>query len=323
MDITRKVEKNQVEKNQSLEKHTEKKRRCKEFVEYMGDKKIKLDRLESCSNYLLFQTNKDKTKFLLTGGFFCNNRFCPVCSWLKAKKTAFELLELLKVVQVMEDKTFVFITLTVPNVKSSELKRTIEDMNISFNRLWKAKEFMSINKGFIRKLEVTYNKERDDYHPHFHIICCVNKSYFKSKDYLKKRRLLELWQRATRNNSITQVDIKPCRMDSVKQVLELATYSAKQNELYSSKSVFDGFYEGLFRKKLLVFNGIFKEYRKKIQDEEINVDEILELADLKEKTVTEIMYLWDKQDNNYQEKKERNLSECEQKSFYDLKLDVD
>lgn len=71
-------------------------------------------------------------------------------------------------------------------------------------------------------------------------------------------------------------------MDSVKQVLELATYSAKQNELYSSKSVFDGFYEGLLE-KLLVFNGIFKEYRKKIQDEEINVDEILELADLKEK----------------------------------------
>lgn len=322
MDITVKLDKNQVE-NRNLIKHTEKKKRCKEFLSYMEDKNIKIDRLENCSNYLQFQTNEDRSKFLLSGGFFCNNRFCPVCSWLKAKRTAFELLELLKVVQINENKAFVFITLTVPNVSASQLRSTIEDMNISFNRLWKVKEFKAMNKGFIRKLEITYNSERDDYHPHFHIVCCVNKSYFTSRDYLKKKRLLELWQQATRNPNITQVDIKPCRMNTVKEILELATYSAKQSELYLSKKVFDGFYEGMYRKKLIVFNGLFKEYRKKIEVNEINIDDILELAQLKEQTVKEIIYIWEKSDNEYKEKMERELDLEERKSFYNLELDID
>lgn len=322
MDITVKLDKNQVE-NRNLIKHTEKKKRCKEFLSYMEDKNIKIDRLENCSNYLQFQTNEDRSKFLLSGGFFCNNRFCLVCSWLKAKRTAFELLELLKVVQINENKAFVFITLTVPNVSASQLRSTIEDMNISFNRLWKVKEFKAMNKGFIRKLEITYNSERDDYHPHFHIVCCVNKSYFTSRDYLKKKRLLELWQQATRNPNITQVDIKPCRMNTVKEILELATYSAKQSELYLSKKVFDGFYEGMYRKKLIVFNGLFKEYRKKIEVNEINIDDILELAQLKEQTVKEIIYIWEKSDNEYKEKMERELDLEERKSFYNLELDID
>ncbi|WP_101473390.1 protein rep [Fusobacterium sp.] len=322
MDNTGISSKNQG-KNERIEKHNEKKRRCKEFVEYMGDKNIKLDRLEACSNYLLFQANKDKTAFLLSGGNFCNNRFCPVCSWLKAKKMAFELLELLKIIQIQEDKVFIFITLTVPNVPSSELRNTIEHMNVSFNRLWKTKEFKAMNKGFIRKLEITYNEERNDFHPHFHIVCCVNKSYFTSRDYLKKRRLLELWQKSARNENITQVDIKPCKMDSIKQVLELATYSAKQSQLYLNKEIFDGFYEGMYRKKLIVFNGVFKEYRKKIEKKEINVDEIMELAELKEKAVIEIAYNWENEIDEYQEKKERILREEEQKSFYNLQIEIE
>ena len=39
-----------------------------------------------------------------------------------------------------------------------------------------------------RKLEITYNKERDDYHPHFHVLITVNKSYFTDKDYYISRR---------------------------------------------------------------------------------------------------------------------------------------
>ena len=45
------------------------------------------------------------------------------------------------------------------------------------------KEVKSIVKGYIRKLEVTYNsdmssKSYDTYHPHFHVVIAVNKSYF-------------------------------------------------------------------------------------------------------------------------------------------------
>ena len=304
-----------------LNKPIEKKLLISDFIGFMEDKNLKLDRLKECGNFIKFQSSEDKTKFILAGGNFCNNRFCPFCSWLKAKRTAFELLELIKVVEYKEKFAFLFITLTVPNVPKESLREEIENFNISFNRLWKTKEFKAFNKGFIRKLEVTYNEERNDYHPHFHLVVAVNKSYFTSRDYMSKRRLLELWQRATRNPAITQVDIKPCRMDTVKQVMELATYSAKQGDLYSSKEVFDGFYEGLFRKKLLVYNGIFKEYKKKIDTGEVDPAEVIELNQILEEATREICLMWEK--SSYLLADERELPEEQRKKFYNLKIEID
>ena len=304
-----------------LNKPTEKKLLMSDFIGFMEDKNLKLDRLKECGNFIKFQSSEDKTKFILAGGNFCNNRFCPFCSWLKAKRTAFELLELIKVVEYTEKLAFIFITLTVPNVPKESLREEIENFNISFNRLWKTKEFKAFNKGFIRKLEITYNEERNDYHPHFHLVVAVNKSYFKSRNYMSKRRLLELWQRATRNPAITQVDIKPCRMNTIKQVMELATYSAKQGDLYSSKEVFDGFYEGLYRKKLLVYNGIFKEYKKKIDIGEVDPTQVIELNQLLEETTKEFYLQWEK--DNYLIADERDVPEEQRKKFYNLEIDMD
>lgn len=325
MDFNTKNKKLQPIGNENLKeclnKPTEKKLLMSDFIEFMEDKNLKLDRLKECGNFIKFQASEDKTKFILAGGNFCNNRFCPFCSWLKAKRTAFELLELIKVVEYTEKLAFIFITLTVPNVPKESLREEIENFNISFNRLWKTKEFKAFNKGFIRKLEVTYNEERNDYHPHFHLVVAVNKSYFTSRDYMSKRRLLELWQRATRNPAITQVDIKPCRMDTVKQIMELATYSAKQGDLYSSKEVFDGFYEGLFRKKLLVYNGIFKEYKKKIDTGEVDPAQIIELNQLLEEATKEFYLQWEK--DNYLIADERDVPEERRKKFYNLKIEID
>jgi plasmid rolling circle replication initiator protein Rep len=325
MDFNTKNKKLQPIGNKNLEeclnKPTEKKLMMSDFIEFMEDKNLKLDRLKECGNFIKFQSSEDKTKFILAGGNFCNNRFCPFCSWLKAKRTAFELLELIKIVEYTEKLAFIFITLTVPNVSREKLREEIECFNKSFKRLFETKEFKAFNKGFIRKLEITYNEERNDYHPHFHLVVAVNKSYFTSRDYMSKRRLLELWQRATRNPNITQVDIKPCRMDTIKQVMELATYSAKQGDLYSSKEVFDGFYEGLFRKKLLVYNGIFKEYKKKIDIGEVDPTQVIELNQLLEETTKEFYLQWEK--DNYLIADERELPEERRKKFYNLKIDID
>lgn len=305
----------------SLNKPIQKKLMMLDFIGFMEDKNLKLDRLKECGNFIKFQSSEDKTKFILAGGNFCNNRFCPFCSWLKAKRTAFELLELIKVVEYKEKFAFLFITLTVPNVPRESLREEIENFNKSFKRLFQTEEFKAFNKGFIRKLEITYNEKRKDYHPHFHLVVAVNKSYFKSRNYMSKRRLLELWQKATRNSNITQVDIKPCRMDTIKQVMELATYSAKQGDLYSSKEVFDGFYEGLFRKKLLVYNGIFKEYKKKIEIREIDPAEIMELNQVLEEATKEICLIWEK--SNYLLVDEKDVPEEQRKKFYNLNIEID
>src|SRR5699024_6471344 len=56
-----------------------------------------------------------------------------------------------------------------------ELNDEIKHYNQSFQRLMQRKEVKQIVKGYARKLEITYNEERDDYHPHFHVLIAVIK----------------------------------------------------------------------------------------------------------------------------------------------------
>ena len=154
-------------------------------------------------------------------------------------------------------------SLTAPNVVKEKLKEEIEDFNKSFERLSKTKAFKAICKGYIRKLEVTYNEKEDTYHPHFHVVIAVNKSYFTdTKLYISQKEWLNMWRKAKRNEKITQVDVRKAKMDTMKEVMELATYSAKSADVLPSEKVFDVFYENLKGKKLMVFNGLFKEILK-------------------------------------------------------------
>ena len=63
-------------------------------------------------------------------------------------------------------------------------------------------------KGYFRALEITYSKKRDDFHPHFHCILAVPKSYLSSRVYLKHEDWLNMWRRAYKDESIQMVNIK-------------------------------------------------------------------------------------------------------------------
>ena len=100
-----------------------------------------------------------------------------------------------------ENKEFIFLTLTTPNVKGDKLEEEIINYNKAFKRLMERKEVKKIVKGYVRKLEVTYNsdmssKSYDTYHPHFHVLIPVKRSYFTGKRYIKQAEWTSLWKRA-------------------------------------------------------------------------------------------------------------------------------
>lgn len=261
---TRKIEKNQ-DNFDFLGKFNDKKRKIEIFYEYV--KKYKSEvmnmRISDCAGLIGFLKAKDGEKRRLGGGNFCNSRFCPVCDMRKARKDGYVLQFLLGYARKVQKKELIFLTLTAPNVVKEKLKEEIEDFNKSFERLSKTKAFKAICKGYIRKLEVTYNEKEDTYHPHFHVVIAVNKSYFTdTKLYISQKEWLNMWRKAKRNEKITQVDVRKAKMDTMKEVMELATYSAKSADVLHSEKVFDVFYENLKGKKLMVFNGLFKEILK-------------------------------------------------------------
>lgn len=259
---TKKIEKNQ---EKFLERPTSKKKLIPDFFKKIKNKvseKMSLKIFE-CGDIVGFLKSKGE-KIRLHGGNFCNNRFCPLCSWRKAKKDGYLLMLLFSVVQKIHKKELIFLTLTAPNVVGELLEFEIKDFNKAFERMSKTLAFTSICKGYIRKLEVTYNAQENTYHPHFHVVIAVNKNYF-TKNYINQKKWLEMWQVAKRNPKITQVDIRKVKMNDMKDVYEMATYSAKASDYLYSEEVFDVFYNSLKGKQLITFNGLFKEILKEIK----------------------------------------------------------
>lgn len=270
-------------------------------------------RFENCGTFLLFNADHSKSKRKLATANFCKNRFCPMCSWRKSLSDAFKIAIISHWISEKHKKKFVFLTLTVPNVAKNELKESIKELNKSFNRLFMYKEVAGVAKGFVRKLEVTYNEDRDDYHPHLHVMIAVNKSYFSNRTYLNHDKWLQLWQKATKNPKITQVDVRAIKSDDdtsfFDAVLEIAKYTAKDSDMLKSEEVFDTFYHSLKGVRLLGYGGLFKEGMELFKQGKLDY--------LKEVDETEyiykLIYRWEFEIGEYQNSEFELLTEDEYK----------
>ena len=140
-------------------------------------------------------------------------------------------------------------------------------------------------KGFFRGLEITYNKEFDTYHPHFHVIIAVSKGYFAHKDYIKRDEWLSYWQKAMQDSRILILDVRRVRskesMSSGVQfsntlksvgsaVAEIAKYAVKSADyLFQDERLTDfcvyTFTESLKNRRLCAMGGCFLDAHKKLQ----------------------------------------------------------
>ncbi|NMB19123.1 MAG: protein rep [Erysipelothrix sp.] len=294
-------------------KHTKKKRKngvLAYFMEKLVSENIVSDNMlkliKECNTFMMMVADESMENKKQHKGNSCKNRFCPICAWKKSKKDALALSVMMAYLKQEEHKDFIFLTLTAPNVPADELNNEIKHYNQSFQRLMQRKEVKNIVKGYARKLEITYNEERDDYHPHFHVLIAVDKNYFNNSwSYIKRDRWLELWQQVTKNPLITQVDVRKVRNGKDNKVYEIAKYSAKDSDYLINQDVFEVFYKALKGKRLIVFSGLFKEAMTKFKNGELD--------EYKEKDMTNyvyaIMYNWG--DKKYLEMERRLLTDDE------------
>jgi plasmid rolling circle replication initiator protein Rep len=274
-------------------------------------------RIKTCGDFLAFIADYELQNKKLTKGNFCNHRFCPLCAWRLTKKNALKLDSLMKYINIEHQKEFIFMTLTTPNVPAEKLKDEIDKYNKDFTRLLKRKEFLNI-KGYVRKLEVTYNAERNDFHPHFHCIFAVNKRYFTTKEYIKHQQLLDLWRDVTGQPEITQVSISKIepKIDYKHSAYEVATYSAKPDDyLTHGQDIFNTFYSALSGRQLLVYSGLFAKANSKFKKKELDKYKIFD-----ENTYHWFLkYFW--AGGEYLENEKRELREDEKEKYNGKFLD--
>ena len=216
-----------------------------------------------------------------------------ICSWFKARRDAFALAIQMEYIKQKYQKKFIFLTLIANHVLADELENEVELHSKACEKLMEQKEVKKKIKGYVSKLEVIYNKDRDDYQPRIHVLFVVNKSYFTDKNYyITYDRWLELWKQGVDSSHNKQVDVLKVREDSDKKMSELTISSVKDDHLVNEQ-VFEAFYQALKGKRLIVQTGLFKE--------SMNLWKNGKLDKYKERDSTEyvnvLLYNWGKRNN--------------------------
>ena len=169
-------------------------------------------RIKGCTGHLGFVwSDPDPTTgelhLKLRSAHFCRVRHCPVCQWRRSLMWQARFLKALPSIEAeYPTARWLFLTLTVRNCKITDLRRTIQDMNQSWHRLIKRREFDSNTLGWIRTTEITRGRD-DSAHPHFHVLMMVRPSYF-THNYVTQRRWTELWQECARLDYTPIVHVK-------------------------------------------------------------------------------------------------------------------
>lgn len=215
-----------------------------------------------------------------------------MCSWRRSLKIFGQVSKVMDHALEERDYRFIFLTLTCKNINGENLSSTIDNLFRAYKRLTERKIFKNSIKGWFRALEVTHNltknsKNFDTYHPHFHIVLMVNKSYFNDKNYyISQEKWTSLWKDCLKIDYIPRVDVRAfktsTKLQTSKSVAETAKYTVKDsdlivmdddgeiNEEMTDKTV-EVLDEALAHRRLTSFGGELKRIHKKL-----NLDDVID-----------------------------------------------
>jgi plasmid rolling circle replication initiator protein Rep len=254
-------------------------------------------RLCKCWNTPTMATDFKKDKFKVLAVESCNKRCCAICSTRNAFKTAMQLSVMTDYIHDEYECEYIFKTFSAKSVKGEDLPGEVDNYNKAVNLFYGYKDIRAVDRGTVRKLEITYNSEKtitedmwygrdryfgksmadyftrkglkigdlnpnyDTYHLHVHALMAVDKHYFKDTTYIKQEKWLKLWQRAMRDPTITHFHVqrfRPEKEKSKNMIHELAKYTAKPSDMGHSQEVFSTIYTALYKRKLITYSGHFK-----------------------------------------------------------------
>ena len=247
----------------------------------------KAHRVSECGSYLEFAYEISSDGEVSENGKlhtanFCRDRMCPMCSWRRSYKIFGQVSQIMELFG--NQYKFLFLTLTVPNCSGDDLSDTLDRMMNAYRKFIRYKEFKVV-RGFFRALEITRNKDPRSksfgtYHPHFHVVLAVPKMYGKGSCYIGHARWLELWQRAMKDPSITQVDIRVARDKSNSDssdpelssaVAEIAKYAVKDSDyIYPGQEdltdqIVSTLTGALHHRRLVAYGGVFQDAFEKLK----------------------------------------------------------
>lgn len=197
---------------------------------------------------------------------------------------------------------WLLLTVTVQNVPGEALSGELDHIHRALNNMTKCARWRGSVKGWLRATEVTRNYNKSSawygtYHPHMHLLLCVNARYYKSKEYIKKAEWLEMWRHYAGLDYDPIIDIETVKTVDGQNIqdlpaaeraagmgkacAEVSKYAAKPSDYLrpddldlSAESVytFDRTLEG---RRMTSWGGVLKEAAKALQLDDIETGDLI------------------------------------------------
>lgn len=261
-------------------------------------------RMSECGSFLEFVLLENGNKKLKHANF-CKIRLCPMCSWRRSLKTFAQVSKVMNVYET-EKKAFLFLTLTCRNVSADELSNTLDMLFKAFHSFVNLNRIKDVSDSWFRCLEITYNRETDTFHPHFHCVLSVDEEeYFCGKGYIKQADLVALWKKCLKADYTPVVDIRRFKRSTGKEVAEVSKYAVKPTDYLQRLS--DGqidevatdrlisiLEKALHGRRLVAFGGKFKKIHKLLNLDDVEDGDLVVVdGEIREDLVKAILiYKW-------------------------------
>lgn len=236
--------------------------------QYDRDRSLKI---AQCGTYLEFAVVSDGKR--LHHANFCRERMCPMCQWRRTIKLRVQA-DKIYAVEVSRGYQHVFVTLTMRNMPAADLSGALDRMCAAFVKWTRHKAFRAAFVGYYRAIEVTYNAERNDYHPHIHVMLTAQPDYFRADnpDYWTHDRVMRTWRELLGLDYDPTVHIEGVRPRDGQTItaacVELCKYPTKTAEIRSA-AVLETVDYALRGRRLIQWGGLTADIRRELRLDDI------------------------------------------------------
>ena len=288
------------------------------YAEYLSILEFKRAHdIKNCGETLRFRKIGNHLKLYQT--WFCHKRLCPLCNWRRSMKNSSQLKQIIaETVARVPKGRFLFLTLTVKNVNTSEeLKTSLRQLTKAFGKLSRYKQVAKNLLGYLRSTEITVNEQDMSYNQHLHVLLFVKSSYFKnSNNYLAQAEWAKLWQKALKVDYEPVVHVQAVKANKRKGTDSLQA-SAEETAKYEVKSadymtaddernlvVIKNLEYALAGTRQISYGGLLKQIKQDLKLEDVENGDLVHVGDedyTKEQmeAAEEVVAKWDFNKQNY------------------------
>lgn len=272
----------------NLKKWEEKKRILPQIAEKiaLAGYKLRSERMKQCAQELQYDYCLDCNKYEIRRANLCRDRFCSVCTWRLALQRYANMSHVMNELQKTHpNAAFEFVTLTVRNCRPCDLTLTLNRMAAAWNRIMSRRTAKRLFPGWARSLEVTYNAERNTFHPHYHVIVMLAEDITDSGEWLINRWLedkdtdaIDKAQKAIKiqPTTLTESEAETAEAAAITgAVLETFKYTVKSKDVLNMPlGTFRELIIHMGARRMVSFGGVIRKTAKelRIEMEEVTDD---------------------------------------------------